>query len=110
MANPRVPQAQPATFAAQDAAGAAIDLGKFPAAVSGVAYTLDNAAFVATQSGNDVSVASVDPAGAGGTVNVTVNCSNVNGLPLTASVAMTFDAFVPVAQTVSLTLGPVAVA
>lgn len=96
-----VVQKVPVVLAALDASGAAVDLAAFPAALTAVVYTSDNADATLTPSGNDVTVGVTVP----GTVNLTVHATNVAGTDVTASVALVFDAAAPLVVTVTLTPG-----
>jgi hypothetical protein len=94
----------PYTIAPADASGAAVDLAKFPTALTGITWKGDNDAVGTVTPAADGLSAEVVRVSAG-TVNVTVSGTNVAGSVVTQSDAVVFEVVVPVVTNLNLTAG-----
>jgi hypothetical protein len=86
----------------KDANGNAVDLSKFPTALTGITWATSDAAVAAVVAAADGLSAEVHPTPAGGSVVVTVSGTNVSGATVTDQVTIHFDVPVPVVTTLNL--------
>jgi len=102
MANPTVKQNVPFTITPKDADGNAVDLAKYPTALSGITWSVDQGATVAAS--EDGLSATVTPTAAG-TVVVSVSGTNVKGAAVSDSKTLVFDDVIPVVVTLNAVAG-----
>lgn len=111
MANPNIAQKVPFSISPKDADGNVVDLVKFPTALTGIAWSVDNDVASIVSAADGLS-ADLVPAKVG-VVVVSVSGTNVAGEVKTETAAVTFDEVpvpVPVVASLNMAAGePVAV-
>lgn len=86
----------------KDAAGVAVDLSKFPTALTAITWAVDKPEVAAVVASEDKLSAEVQPTAAGGDVVVTVSGTNVKGDAVSESVSINFEVPVPVVASLNL--------
>ena len=92
----------------KDAAGNAVDLSKFPTALTAITWSVDKPEVAVPTAAADGLSATLAPTTAGGTVVLTVSGTNVKGDVVSENTTVEFT--VPVPVVTSLNLASVAVA